>query len=399
MKRSIKVLANVLCLVVVGSVLGACAQSTTTPAPAPTVTVTAPAATVTVTATAKPTATPTPTPTPTPTQTPTPTPTPTATTPVKTYELTVASAWDKTHGANGALMNLIDLVNKKGEAKDGKIVLKWIGGPEAFKPADLTTAVKAGSVDLIHTSLSYVQGEIPEANGLVGALGIWTLKNWDTILYAGADKMFDNIFLAKGLHFLTIGAPATFDWYFVKPFTTLADLKGRTIRGFGRPSTDLIKAMGGTPTSLATSEMYMAMQRGVVDGGTSATTSYTGFKYWEVAPNVLDWTYEQMSGVFLVSKAKFEALPASVQQKLQEIVRENDAFTKDYWIKDGEIGLNTKKANKVTFVKVPQADTAAVMSNAMKAYVAEVINADPKMADTYKAFSTNILDKLGIAHP
>lgn len=65
-------------------------------------------------------------------------------------------------------------------------------------------------------------------------------------------------------------ALATTDPYFLittkKKVTTLADFKGLKLRVPGGPPTDTMKAMGAVPVNVDPAELYLALDRGVIDG-------------------------------------------------------------------------------------------------------------------------------------
>jgi tripartite ATP-independent transporter DctP family solute receptor len=65
--------------------------------------------------------------------------------------------------------------------------------------------------------------------------------------------------------------------------TDLAGFKGKTIRMLGS-LVDMMTAMGGSPSTMAMSEIYAAVQTGVVDGAENNWPSYYEQSLYEVAP-------------------------------------------------------------------------------------------------------------------
>ncbi|MBI4286717.1 MAG: TRAP transporter substrate-binding protein DctP [Chloroflexi bacterium] len=299
----------VLCLTLVASlVLGGCAKSTPTSKPAPTVTVTAPAATVTVTAT------PPPAPKPAP----------------QTYTLNVISAWDKTHPANVPLFHLVDAVNAKVSTDDGKVQMVWKGGPETIKAADLINATTAGSVDFWFSGSDYYVGSVPETAWAPIPVG-WDFSNVSQMWGAGIGDVINKGWQKKGITMLDWAALSSYRLFTVKPFTALADLKGRQLRVPGASWSPITSILGVSPVSLAAAEVYGAMQKGTIDGGIQTLASYTGFSYWEVAPNLLVHRFVAIGGYYNISSAKFDALPAGLRDKLVAVVKEEEAFNINYW--------------------------------------------------------------------
>lgn len=60
------------------------------------------------------------------------------------------------------------------------------------------------------------------------------------------------------------------------------DFAGLKLRGYGELPSETIKALGASPVTMGSGEVYMAIQRGVVDGQTSGTTAMYDRKMFEV---------------------------------------------------------------------------------------------------------------------
>lgn len=68
-----------------------------------------------------------------------------------------------------------------------------------------------------------------------------------------------------------------------KPIRTVEDLKGMKIRVPSRNSGTLVEAWGGTPVSMPVSEVYNALQTGVIDAAMIDGTATKAFRLGEVA--------------------------------------------------------------------------------------------------------------------
>ncbi|MCF0253259.1 MAG: DctP family TRAP transporter solute-binding subunit [Duodenibacillus sp.] len=67
-----------------------------------------------------------------------------------------------------------------------------------------------------------------------------------------------------------------------KAIKTPADFKGLKLRGYGEMPSQTIKALGASPVTMGAAEVYMAIQRGVIDGQTSGQTAMLQRKMYEV---------------------------------------------------------------------------------------------------------------------
>ncbi|MFN7092829.1 MAG: TRAP transporter substrate-binding protein [Allorhizobium sp.] len=71
-----------------------------------------------------------------------------------------------------------------------------------------------------------------------------------------------------------------------KPIRSIADVKGMKIRVPSRNSGELVSAWGGTPVSMPVSDVYNALQTGVIDAAMIDGTATKAFRLGEVAKYV-----------------------------------------------------------------------------------------------------------------
>ena len=67
-----------------------------------------------------------------------------------------------------------------------------------------------------------------------------------------------------------------------KQVKTLEDIKGLKIRALGGPQTDAMKALGAVPTLVPFPDVYLAMQKGVLDGTLTPIGACEIFNFHEV---------------------------------------------------------------------------------------------------------------------
>jgi TRAP-type C4-dicarboxylate transport system substrate-binding protein len=310
----------------------------------------------------------------------------------KTYELTCASPWSKGHPSTAPIESFMDLVNKQGKTTDGNLVLKWLGGPETIKATDQSQACRAGSVDVIISSTDYVMGEIPEVR-IVLAPAVWTLDNWLKIWRAGVNDLLDSAYKKTGLKVLFGSNFLARVLVTKKPFTKLADLKGTKIRvGGGKPVSDIIEYIGASPVTIASSEVYPALERGVFDGAQQGIGSVVDYKYWEITPYMSEYYIFSLGGVVAMNLEKFNHLPASMQKKLLELSKEQEEWCFKYWKDYHKEAFKTLKSNGMKFIPVSAEERKAVDAGLLKIYQMGL----PKgMLKTEKAFR-DILSKLAM---
>lgn len=93
----------------------------------------------------------------------------------------------------------------------------------------------------------------------------------------------------------------------------LSELKNRRVRTFGNTLADFVSAAGGQPVSMAASDVYSAMERGVIDCAVSGTSAGNTNRWWEVSRYLyfipLTWA---VLGVF-VNQNWWNSQPAEVR--------------------------------------------------------------------------------------
>ena len=72
-----------------------------------------------------------------------------------------------------------------------------------------------------------------------------------------------------------------------KPVKNLSDIKGMVIRAVSSESSAVLKKWGAGPSFITGAEVYMAMQRGTINGAIMSVINYWERKLYEVAPHAI----------------------------------------------------------------------------------------------------------------
>ncbi|MCL4744263.1 MAG: TRAP transporter substrate-binding protein [Burkholderiaceae bacterium] len=114
------------------------------------------------------------------------------------------------------------------------------------------------------------------------------------------------------------------DLYTKKPIRAVGDLKGLKVRVWEDPYVvESWKALGAIPTPVSFSELYTAMQTGVVDGGEGWAASYNSRKFHEVAPNLTKLGYIQIASTVVISEKAWQKLSPELRSAVQKAASEN----------------------------------------------------------------------------
>ena len=137
-----------------------------------------------------------------------------------------------------------------------------------------------------------------------------------------------------------------------------ADFEGLKLRGYGEMPSETIKALGAAPVTMGSGEVYMAIQRGVVDGQTSGTTAMYDRKMFEVTKYLTVTNHAYPEFILAMNDKAFQKLSSEQQKILMDAANEvRDDLRKS--AKDEDLkALNKLKEKGMEVYVVPEADLA-----------------------------------------
>lgn len=296
----------------------------------------------------------------------------------QTYTLNVASSWEKTHVNNTAYLHLIDTVNAKAKTADGNIVMKWVGGPETFKAQDLPDATRAGSIDWFYASNLYYTGVVPQSSYTTLPYA-WSFDNASEMWHSKIGELSDRAWeKKKGLRVMDFASLLSFYFFTKEPFTQLSDFQGKKLRVPGGLFSYIPQYMGAVSTKLASAETYGAIERGTINGAFQPLASYIQYSYWDVAPYLLNTPFTIAGAWYWANAKKIDSLPKSLQNKLAEILKEEEKFCIQFWRSKQDAWLADVKKHNVKLVNFSKEDSKKLQNSIsrLKDKLAEQVPAD-----------------------
>jgi C4-dicarboxylate-binding protein DctP len=145
-----------------------------------------------------------------------------------------------------------------------------------------------------------------------------------------------------------------------RPLRKLADFKGMKIRiQSSKVLEGQIKALGAIPQVMAFSEVYTALQQGVVDGEENSVSNKYTQKMHEVQKHLTVSDHGVIMYAVIVNKKFWEGLPADVRRVLQEAMDEASKYERSIAQKENEDALRKIKEAKTTEIYyLPDAEKA-----------------------------------------
>lgn len=104
-----------------------------------------------------------------------------------------------------------------------------------------------------------------------------------------------------------------------KKLTSLQDIAGQKIRVISPEQAELIKLFGGTPVTLGTAEVAAALDRGVIDGVTTASSGY-GYVWRDLLKYSYRLPVSFMNSLILVNKSAWDRLSPQTQKIVQAAI-------------------------------------------------------------------------------
>ena len=142
-----------------------------------------------------------------------------------------------------------------------------------------------------------------------------------------------------------------------KPLRMPADFKGLKMRIQASKVLDAqMRALGANPQVLAFSEVYQALQTGVVDGTENPPSNMYTQKMHEVQKHVTVSNHGYLGYAVIVNKKFWDGLPADIRSSLNKAMAEATTYEKAIAQRDNDMALDAiRKAGKTTVhLQTPQ---------------------------------------------
>src|SRR5947207_10888838 len=151
-----------------------------------------------------------------------------------------------------------------------------------------------------------------------------------------------------------------------KPIRMPADYKGLKMRiQSSKVLGDEMKALGAIPQVMAFSEVYQALQTGVVDGTENPPSNFYTQKMQEVQ-KYLALTDHGYLGYAVIANRKFwDGLPADIRTTLESAMKDATKFANDIAKKENEDSIEAVRKSGKTQILTLTADEKAAWKNAL----------------------------------
>lgn len=302
----------------------------------------------------------------------------------ETVTLKAVTAWPKAAVEYKAFVIFSELVDQMIARKcPGELKIQYVGGPEAVKAADQAQALQNGMVDMILTAGAYYQGMLSD----IDALKLTELTPWEERANGTWAYLNDLHEKRIAVHYLgRLGLNIQFHLFLKKPLKT-ADLKGLNIR-VSPLYLPAIKGLGGNPTVIPIPDVYMALERNVVDGAGSPLVGIREYGWQKQVKYMLEPGFYTVVNPLLVNLEKWNKLSPKAKEALNEACIEAEkrvvALFAD--MAKQERPLLTKEG--VEIIELPAAEKQKFLHVAYEEGWKEVIQKNPQTGPELKKLLT-----------
>ncbi|RFO96098.1 C4-dicarboxylate ABC transporter [Rhodoferax lacus] len=150
------------------------------------------------------------------------------------------------------------------------------------------------------------------------------------------------------------------------PIKTPADFKGKKFRiQSSKVLEEEIRSVGGIPQVMAFSEVYQALQTGVVDGTENPISNFYTQKMHEVQKHLSITNHGYLGYAVIANKKFWDGLPADVRGQLEQAMKESTAYANKIAQEENDAALEGVKKSGKTTVYVLTKDERLALKKAM----------------------------------
>ncbi len=167
------------------------------------------------------------------------------------------------------------------------------------------------------------------------------LDHWNKVLDGNALKpIADDVAEAADVMLIGYAGGGTRNLIVNKPVTSMEDLKGLPIRVMGAPiQTRIFNAITTAPTVIAYSEVYTAIQTGVIDAAENEAAGIEQMKFYEVGPEISLTQHAITVRPIAFSGKTFRRLPEDLQAAILKAGKEAGAHGREIESSEDEAKL------------------------------------------------------------
>ena len=248
---------------------------------------------------------------------------------------------------------------KAGELTKGKVKVEVFANSTLYKDKEEMEALQLGAVHMLAPSLAKF-----------GPLGVKEFEAFDLpYIFDGYDSLrkvtngpLGKSLMAKlepkGIKGLAYWDNGFKSFSANTPIKTPADLKGKKMRiQSSKVLEEQMRTIGSLPQVMAFSEVYQALQTGVVDGTENPISNLYTQKMHEVQKHLTLTEHGYLGYAVLVNKKFWDGLPADTRKQLEDAMEQSTRYANQIAKVENDNALEAvKKSGKTTVYQPTEAE-------------------------------------------
>jgi C4-dicarboxylate-binding protein DctP len=243
---------------------------------------------------------------------------------------------------------------RAGELTKGKVKVEVYANSTLYKDKEEMEALQLGAVQMLAPSLAKF-----------GPLGVKEFEVFDLpfifdndaelhkVTQGPVGKKLLGLLEAKGIRGLAYWDNGFKSFSANKPLKAPDDFKGLKMRIQSSKVLEAqMRAVGALPQVMAFSEVYQALQTGVVDGTENPHSNLYTQKFYEVQKNVTVSDHGYLGYAVVVNKKFWDGLPPDVHGQLEQAMKEATDFANGVAKKENDMALEKVRQSGKTQVYV-----------------------------------------------
>ena len=256
---------------------------------------------------------------------------------------------------------------KAAEMTGGKVKVEVYANSTLYKDKEEMEALQLGAVQMLAPSLAKF-----------GPLGVREFEVFDLPFIFGSyddlrkvtngpvGKQLLSKLEPKGIRGLAYWDNGFKSFSLNSPIKSPADLKGKKLRiQSSKVLEEQIRALGGLPQVMAFSEVYQALQTGVVDGTENPISNLYTQKMHEVQKHLTLTEHGYLGYAVIVNKKFWDGLPGDVRGQLEKAMEEATRYANQIAKVENDSALEAVKKSGKTTVYAPTREERLAFKKAM----------------------------------
>lgn len=221
-----------------------------------------------------------------------------------------------------------NFVNKLRERSEGRLEVDLFHSAQLFEGHDELSALSRGDIDITNMTGTYPSASVPSIGVFALPFMFDDIGHLSRALEAGILEAGLSAEMKEDHDAVILGVAPLDPYEFYSrqdPILEKDDFSNKVWATTGATDAQAIQLLGGSPTGMSSSELYLAFDRGVVDATPRPLITGLGRSLDEVIEHITLATFLVDTSILAINRQTWESLPADLQAIILEAAKERDA--------------------------------------------------------------------------